>query len=73
VLPAGSPAAEQRPCLTYRVTDGVPDAASLKEALVAARSAETPWRADPAERWKERVSIAESLRNTYEKLLGMRR
>jgi hypothetical protein len=73
MLPATSLAAQQRPSLTYTASGDAPDAASLKDALVAARAAETPWRADPAERWKERVGIAESLRNTYEKLLGMRR
>jgi hypothetical protein len=73
VLPSTSLAAQQRPSLTYRATDDVPDAATLKDALNSAKAAETTWRADPAERWKERVGIAESLRNLYEKLLGMRR
>jgi hypothetical protein len=72
-LPAGSYAAEQRPCLTYQARGDVPDAAGLRDAIAAARAAETPWRADPTERWKERVGIAENLRNLYERLLGMRR
>jgi hypothetical protein len=72
-LPASSHAAEQRPCLTYEAAGDVPDAGSLRDAIVAARSAETSWRADPTERWKERVGIAESLRGLYEKLLGMGR
>jgi hypothetical protein len=73
VLPGTSHAAQQRPCLTYSTDGDVPDADSLRDALVAARAAEAPWRADPTERWKERVGIAESLRGLYEKLLGMRR
>jgi beta-1,4-mannosyltransferase len=74
VLPSTSHAAQQRPCLTYSSADGhVPDVATLRDAIVAARAAEAPWRADPTERWKERVGIAESLRGLYEKLLGMRR
>ena len=76
VLPSTSHAAQQRPCLTYscRPDDGtVPDPAALRDAILAARAAEAPWRADPTERWKERVGIAESLRGLYEKLLGMRR
>jgi hypothetical protein len=76
LLPSTSHAVQQRPCLTYSSSaqDGhVPDVATLRDALVAARAAETPWRADPTERWKERVGIAESLRGLYEKLLGMRR
>jgi hypothetical protein len=73
VLPAASHAAQQRPCLTYGTARGTADAASLRDALAAARGAETPWRADPTERWKERVGIAETLRGLYEKLLGMRR
>jgi hypothetical protein len=71
IMPAGSHAAAQRPGLAY-VSDehGVPDVGSLREALQAARDTETPWRADPSGRWKERVRIAESLRNTYEKLIA---
>jgi hypothetical protein len=72
-LPAGSHAAEQRPCLTYGSAGDAPDVAALSAAITAARAAETPWRADPTERWKERVGIAESLRTLYERLLGMRR
>jgi hypothetical protein len=72
-LPAGSFAAEQRPSLTYAARGDVPDVAGLRDAIAAARAVETPWRADPTERWKERVGIAESLRNLYEQLLGMRR
>lgn len=74
VLPAGSHAAAQRPCFTY-ATDGdtslVPDTASVRQALLAAKAQETPWRADPTERWKERVGIAESLRALYERLVGI--
>jgi hypothetical protein len=73
VLPGASHAAQQRPCLTYATDDQVPDVASLRDAIAAARGAEASWRADPTERWKERVGIAESLRGLYEKMLGMRR
>ncbi|MFN8074980.1 MAG: hypothetical protein U0Q15_06120 [Kineosporiaceae bacterium] len=30
-----------------------------------------PWRADPALRWQERVTVAETLRATYERLTGI--
>jgi hypothetical protein len=73
VLPATSHAAQQRPCLTYRTDGSTPDVATLHDAIVAGRSTEAAWRADPTERWKERVGVAESLRNLYERLLGMRR
>lgn len=79
VLPAGSHAAAQRPCFTYPTVDdaggsgsaAAPDVTGLRQALLAAQAQETPWRADPTERWKERVGIAESLRNQYERLIGL--
>jgi hypothetical protein len=72
VLPAGSHAAGQRPCLVYDV-DRAPrpaaiDEESLRTALKTAREQGSVWRADPAERWRERVGIAESLRGLYERL-----
>ncbi len=70
LLPSNSHAAAQRPGLSYNATEaGVPDVASLRAAIAAARQQETCWRADPTERWKERVQIAETLRTCYEKLL----
>ncbi len=71
IMPAGSHAANQRPGISYTSNDqGVPDVGSLHAALKSARENETAWRADPTARWKERVRIAESLRNTYEKLIA---
>jgi hypothetical protein len=70
VLPAGSAAAGQRPAITYDLRrDGTPDVTSLARALVTARS--TPAvRADPQQRWQERVALSEALRARYEKLLA---
>lgn len=68
VLPAGSHAAGQRPCLVYDTDATGPDSESLGTALKTAREQGSVWRADPAERWKERVGIAESLRGVYERL-----
>jgi hypothetical protein len=78
VLPAGSHAAGQRPCLVYdtdrrgggRSAGASVDPESLGTALKTAREQGSVWRADPAERWKERVGIAEALRGVYERLSG---
>jgi hypothetical protein len=71
IMPAGSHAAAQRPGLAYTTDDdGVPNVESLRKALSQARDQDSIWRADPAARWSERVRISESLRTTYEKLLG---
>ena len=68
--PAGTHAAAQRPCLTYPVgAGGAPSADGLRTALLSARNGGEVWRADPTERWKERVGIAEGLRGLYERLL----
>lgn len=74
LLPAGSHAAEQRPCLTYEQDDDV-DALgdSLAKALWTASEQGCQWRADPEERWAERVKVAEGLRGVYERLLGLDR
>jgi hypothetical protein len=71
LLPAGTHAASQRPCLTYE-DDGDVDALadSFAKALWTAREQGCVWRADPEERWAERVRIAEALRGLYERLLG---
>jgi hypothetical protein len=71
IMPAGSHAAAQRPGMSYAADDGgVPHLDSLHQALTAARHQDTVWRADPTARWKERVRISETLRGTYERLLG---
>jgi hypothetical protein len=75
LLPSGTHAAEQRPCLTYDGSCG-PDAdvaalaESLEKALWTAREQGNVWRSDPEQRWAERVRVAESLRGLYEQLLG---
>jgi beta-1,4-mannosyltransferase len=69
VLPADSHAAGQQESGTYRRRrDGTPDPASLAAALRAAYDRGPAPRADPAQRWKERVAIAERLRSCYEEL-----
>jgi Glycosyltransferase Family 4 len=78
VLPAGTHAAAQRPCLVYSAAardrtgrlDVEVTADSLLTALTTASEQEGVWRADPEERWAERVKVAESLRALYERLLG---
>jgi len=71
LMPADSHAAGQRPVLSYTADrDGVPKVDSLRAAIAQALEQDTCWRADPAVRWKERVRIAETLRNSYEKLLA---
>jgi hypothetical protein len=74
LLPAGSHAATQRPCLTYEDEDDVDALAdSLAKALWTAHEQGCTWRADPEERWAERVRVAEALRGLYERLLGLDR
>jgi hypothetical protein len=73
LLPRHVHAAEQQPCLTYTATDDVDAlAGSLATALKTARS-EPALRADPEQRWSERVHVAEGLRSLYERLLGLDR
>jgi hypothetical protein len=73
LLPTGSHAAAQRPGTTYDASaDGVPDVDSLRAAISQAREKDVADRADPTERFTERVKIAESLRTSYEKLLARR-
>jgi hypothetical protein len=74
VLPAGSHASAQQPCLVYENVGSVDDLAdSLGKALWAAHEQGCVWRADPEARWAERVRVAESLRALYERLLGLDR
>jgi hypothetical protein len=78
LLPAGSHACAQQPCLVY-ATGSEPDGGidvetttqSLLAALTTAADQGCVWRADPEERWAERVKTAESLRSLYERLLGV--
>lgn len=74
LLPSGSHAAGQRPCLTYEPEDDVDALADcLAKALWTGAEQGSPWRADPRERWAERVRVAEGLRTVYEGLLGIHR
>lgn len=69
ILPSDSHAAHQQDSGTYeRAQDGVPDVASLAKAFTQAHDQTEEPRADPALRWKERVSISETLRGYYEEL-----
>jgi hypothetical protein len=73
LLPAGTHAAAQQPCLTYEVTSDYDRVAeSIGKALRTA-SEQPAWRVDPEQRWAERVRVAEGLRSLYEKLLGFDR
>jgi hypothetical protein len=71
LLPTGTHATAQRPCLVYADSGDV-DATtdSLLTSLTTAVEQGCVWRADPEERWAERIKVAESLRNLYERLLG---
>lgn len=70
LLPAGTHAAAQQPCLTYCADgDTATLAASIGKALRTAQES-SPWRVDPEQRWTERVRVAEGLRALYERLLG---
>lgn len=73
LLPAGTHAAAQQPCLTY-AADGDVDGltASFGKALRSAQE-NAAWRVDPEQRWAERVRVAEGLRCLYERLLGLDR
>jgi hypothetical protein len=74
VLPSGTHASGQQPCLTYDDAGSVDDLAdSFAKALWSAREQDGVWRADPEARWTERVRVAESLRALYERLLGLDR
>jgi hypothetical protein len=74
VLPAGSHASAQQPCLVYEDQGSVDDLAdSFSKALWTAREQGVGWRANPEARWAERVRVAEALRTLYERLLGLDR
>lgn len=70
IMPAANHASSQRPGLSYACDgNGIPDAASVAAAFAKATEAGETVRADPTERFNERVKIAEWLRNNYERLL----
>lgn len=77
LLPAGTHAAEQRPCLTYDPPAGAGAADvetladGLEKALWGAREHGDDRRCDPQARWAERIRVAEALRGLYERLLGL--
>ncbi len=73
LVPSGTHAANQRPCLVFDCRDGAADPASLAAALEASQEHGSVWRADPGERWKERVAVSESLRGVYERVCGLDR
>jgi Glycosyltransferase Family 4 len=74
LMPAGSHAAGQQPCLTYQPETAVsPLADSFAKAMWAANEQHRTWRAEPEQRWSERVRVAEALRSLYERLLGLNR
>lgn len=72
VLPDGCHAAGQQDFPRYRTGPDGPDPASMATALEAARAAGSSMRADPADRWKQRVQVGESLRSLYERGLAAR-
>lgn len=73
LMPAHVHAAGQQPCLTYTASEDVEElAGALATALRDAREA-APRRADPEQRWAERVQVAEALRALYERLLELDR
>jgi len=70
IAPTGH-AAGQRPALVYTCDQqGIPQVESVAKALAEARDAQQVDRADPAERFAERVRGAEWLRTTYERLIA---
>ncbi|MDP9827054.1 glycosyltransferase family protein [Kineosporia succinea] len=70
ITPSSNHAAGQRPGLVYDCDGkGVPDVGSLAKAFAEAAQGPAVVRADPTERFNERVKIAEWLRNNYERLL----
>jgi glycosyltransferase involved in cell wall biosynthesis len=62
--------AEQKPCLTYHLDEDGLDEQSLITAVHAAYGERPHWRADPQERARERVQLADVHRAIYQRLLG---
>lgn len=72
LLPTGSHASGQQPCLLYDDVGDVDAVAhSLHLALTTAHQRRRGHRSEPEQRWAERVRVAESLRVLYERLLGL--
>jgi glycosyltransferase involved in cell wall biosynthesis len=62
--------AEQRPCILYGVPGSVPtrtarSAPPLRDALLRAHRDRPAWRADPDERWRERLEISRVHEQVY--------
>jgi hypothetical protein len=62
--------AQQRPCLTYRHDEHGLDVEGLAAAVRLCHDKRPDWRADPAERDRERRRIARRHRQLYEKVLS---
>ncbi|MGH3877822.1 MAG: glycosyltransferase [Actinophytocola sp.] len=62
--------AQQRPCLTYRHDEHGLDAEGLADAVRLCHDKRPEWRADPAERERERRRIARRYRLLYEAVLS---
>jgi hypothetical protein len=78
VLPGGTHAAAQQESQGFDLLDGgrVPDPASVVSAVKEASSihrTDGAERADPIQRWQQRVDLAECLRSTYARLTGLER
>ncbi|HEY6794343.1 MAG TPA: glycosyltransferase [Kineosporiaceae bacterium] len=73
LLPGHVHAAGQQPCLTYTVSDDVDELAESLTGALRTALHEPARRADPEQRWAERVRVAETLRALYERLLGIDR
>jgi hypothetical protein len=74
LMPAGTHAAAQQPCLTYRPHISVDALAEVfVKALLIAHEQRGVSLPDPERRWAERVSGAETLRVLYERLLSVDR
>jgi hypothetical protein len=62
--------AEQRPCILYGVPGSAPtrtarSAPPLRDALLRAHRDRPAWRADPDERWRERLEISRVHEQVY--------
>lgn len=78
VLPGGTHTAAQQESHGFDLLDGGrnPDPASVVSAVKEASSvhrADGVGRADPIERWQQRVDLAEALRSIYAELTGLER
>jgi hypothetical protein len=62
--------AQQHPCLTYRHDENGLDAGALADAVRRCHDKRPDWRADPAQRRRERSRIARRHRQLYESVLS---